>query len=120
MTNAIAVLNAGSSSLKFSLFVERVDDFDLVARGQVEALYTAPRFAARDGAGRTLSEKAWGEGDALGHDGALDHLIAFLQSEFVQYRLVGVGHRVVHGGAEFTQPVRLDAAVVAALEKYIP
>lgn len=120
MTDAIAVLNAGSSSLKFSLFVERVDDFDLVARGQVEALYTAPRFAARDGAGRTLSEKAWGEGDALGHDGALDHLIGFLQSEFGQYRLVGVGHRVVHGGAEFTQPVRLDAAIVAALEKYIP
>jgi acetate kinase len=120
MANAIAVLNAGSSSLKFSVFAERGKELNLIARGQAEGLYTAPRFVAKDGAGKLLGEKSWGEGAKLGHDGALDHMVAFLRAEFAEYRLVGVGHRVVHGGREYTHPVRLDATVLTALEKYIP
>src|SRR5512134_139311 len=120
MANAIAVLNAGSSSLKFSVFAERGKELNLIARGQAEGLYTAPRFVAKDGAGKLLGEKSWGEGAKLGHDGALDHMVAFLRAEFAEYRLVGVGHRVVHGGREYTHPVRLDATVLTALVKYIP
>ncbi len=120
MSDAIAVLNAGSSSLKFSVFAERGDEFDLVVRGQAEGLYTAPRFVAKDSAGKVLQEKAWGDGVKLGHDGALDHLVATLRTDFAEHRLVGVGHRVVHGGAQYTQPVRVDATILSALEKYIP
>jgi len=120
MTDAIAVLNAGSSSLKFSLFAERGAGLELTARGQAEGLHTAPRFVAKDGAGKVLGEKSWGEGVRLGHDGALEHLVAFLRAELADHRLVGVGHRVVHGGLEYAQPVRLDATILAALEKYIP
>ena len=120
MSDAIAVLNAGSSSLKFSVFVERGDGLDLIARGQAEGLSTAPRFVAKDGAGTLLDEKSWGEGTKLGHDGALDHLVSVLRARFAEHRLVGVGHRVVHGGSAYTHPVRVDAAVLAALEKYIP
>ena len=80
MADAIVVLNAGSSSLKFSAFVERGDEFDLIARGQAEGLSTAPRFVAKDGAGKVLNEKSWGAGVKLGHDGALDHLVAFLRA----------------------------------------
>jgi acetate kinase len=120
MPDCIAVLNAGSSSLKFSLFLERGEALELAARGQAEGLYTSPRFVASDGGGRTLAEKAWGEGGKLGHDGALDHLVAFLRAGLPEHRLVGIGHRVVHGGLEHTQPVRLDADIVKALEKYVP
>jgi acetate kinase len=120
MGDTIAVLNAGSSSLKFSVFAQRGAEPDLIARGQAEGLYTAPRFVARDGAGKVLDEKSWGEGIRLGHDGALDHLVAFLGARFAEHRLVGVGHRVVHGGLEYTLPVRVDAAILAALEKYVP
>jgi len=119
MVDAIAVLNAGSSSLKFSLFAERGAELGLTARGQAEGLYTAPRFVAKDGAGKVLGEKSWGDGVKLGHDGALDHLVAFMRAELAEHRLVGVGHRVVHGGLEYAQPVRLDATILAALEKYI-
>jgi acetate kinase len=118
--DAIAVLNAGSSSLKFSLFAERGDALELTARGQAEGLYTAPRFVAKDRDGTTLAEKSWGDGVKLGHDGALDHLVAFLRAELGEQRLVGVGHRVVHGGLEYSQPVRVDAKVLSALEKYVP
>jgi acetate kinase len=120
MADAIAVLNAGSSSLKFSVFAEHGTELELIARGQAEGLYTAPRFVAKDGAGKLLSEKSWGDDVKLGHDGALDHMVAVLRAEFADYRLVGIGHRVVHGGLEYTQPVRLDATIVAALEKYVP
>lgn len=120
VADAIAVLNAGSSSLKFSLFVESAQGITLAARGQAEGLYTSPRFAARDGAGATLEEKSWGEGVSLGHDGALDHLVAFLRERLTEHALVGVGHRVVHGGLEYAAPVRVDAAVIKALEKYVP
>ena len=120
MAEAIAVLNAGSSSFKFSLFVERGSDIAPVARGQAEGLYTSPRFVAKDGAGVVIDEKSWGDGVELGHAGALDHLVAFLRLRLAEHRLVGVGHRVVHGGLEYAAPVRVDASVLSALEKYIP
>jgi len=118
--DAIAVLNAGSSSIKFSVFAARGDALELTVRGQAEGLYTSPRFAAKDAAGAVIGEKSWGDGVRLGHDGALEHLVAFLRREGADHRLIGVGHRVVHGGLEYTQPVRLDPAVLAALEKYVP
>jgi acetate kinase len=118
--DAIAVLNAGSSSIKFSLFTATDGDLVLSARGQAEGLYTSPRFVAKDAAGRVLGEKTWSEGARIGHDGALDHLVAFLRTELAEHRLVAVGHRVVHGGLEFGEPVRVDATRLAALEKYIP
>jgi acetate kinase len=120
MGDAIAVLNAGSSSFKFSLFAEIRGKTEVVVRGQAEGLYTAPRFVAKDGSGKVLDEKSWGDGVKLGHDGALDHLVAFLRTRLAEHRLIGVGHRVVHGGLEYTKPVRVDAKVVTALEKYIP
>src|SRR3954452_3245558 len=120
MTDAIAVLNAGSSSFKFSLFSKNADGLALVARGQAEGLYTSPRFVAKDHCGAVINEKAWGDGISLGHGGALDHLVAFVRERLADHRLVGVGHRVVPGGVEYTKPVRIDAKVLVALEKYVP
>jgi acetate kinase len=120
MADAIAVLNAGSSSIKFSLFLARGADLELDVRGQIEGIYTAPHFVAKGPDGATRSEKSWGEGTKLGHDAALRHLIDFLKGELADDRLVGVGHRVVHGALDYREPVRLDAKVLATLEKFIP
>lgn len=120
MSDAIAVLNAGSSSIKFSLFALASEALEPTLRGQIEAIYSAPRFIARDGTGRTVDEKRWSEGTKLGHGGALDHLIAFVRTHMGGDRLVGIGHRVVHGGMDYTRPVRMDRAVLKALEKFIP
>jgi len=120
MGDAIGVLNAGSSSIKFSLFAEEAGRPTLVARGQAAGIYTSPRFVARDGNGESLDEKRWPAGAALGHDGALEYLMAFLRERLAHHRLIGVGHRVVHGGREYVKSVRVDGQVVAALEKYIP
>jgi acetate kinase len=120
MTAAIAVLNAGSSSVKFSVFVETGTELRLQARGQIEGLFNAPHFVAKGADGTVLAEKDWGQGARLGHDGALDHLVAFLRERGGGLSLTGVGHRVVHGGMEYSTPVRVDAQVLTALEKYNP
>ena len=114
MKDAILVLNAGSSSIKFSLFAER-----LVAGGQMEAIHAAPRFVARDAADKPLAEKRWEE--KLGHDGALAHIVDWLKASYgKEHRLAAVGHRVVHGGADYAAPVRVDAGVLAKLERFVP
>ena len=120
MADAIVVLNAGSSSIKFSLFLARGADLELDVRGQIEGIYTAPRFVAKGRDGATKSEKSWGEGTKLGHEASLRHLMDFLRQELADDRLVGVGHRVVHGALDYREPVRLDANVLAKLEKFIP
>jgi acetate kinase len=121
MTDTILVLNAGSSSIKFSLFADRGADLAGLANGQVEAIYNAPRFVAKDADGRTLGEHRWDAGQPLGHDGALAHILDWLRdAQPAGHRLAAVGHRVVHGGTEFGAPVRLDAAVVDRLQKFVP
>ncbi len=120
MADAILVINAGSSSIKFSVYVTGDDDVALHVRGQVEGLFTAPRFTAKNVAGTVVGERCWGEDVKMGHDGAIDYLAAFLRQEAGDLRLVGVGHRVVHGGPEHTRPVRLDREVLAGLERLVP
>ncbi len=120
MPTAIVVINAGSSSIKFSVFVEWGAELRLQVRGQIERLFTAPRFVAKGVDGAVVGEQAWGEGQRLGHDGALDFLLGFLRERSGGMNLAGVGHRVVHGGLEYAQPVRVDPRVLAALDKYVP
>ncbi len=120
MTEAILVLNAGSSSIKFSVFQGGSTDLDLALRGQIEGLYTNPHFIAKDAAGAVLREKSWTPGTSLGHAGAVLFLRDFLRELRGGLKLVGVGHRVVHGGVKYFQPARIDPKVLADLELIIP
>ena len=120
MADAIAVLNAGSSSIKFSLFAQAGDDLALKVRGQAEGIHTAPRFVAKSASGETISSHAWGEGTRLGHDGALEHIVSFVRDRLAGRRLAGIGHRVVHGGMTYAQPVRVDRAALDDLAQFIP
>jgi acetate kinase len=121
MDDAILVLNAGSSSIKFSLFADGADGLALVAGGQMAAIHTAPQFVARDASGGKVAEKRWPAQTKLGHEAALAHIVEWLKTTHGErHRLAAVGHRVVHGGAEHGAPVRVDAAMVAQLERLIP
>ena len=120
MADAIIVINAGSSSVKFSLFAVRDGDLVLDVGGQLEGIYTAPRFVAKDPSGRVVAERKWKQGTEFGHAGAVEHLRRFLREELQEHRLVGVGHRVVHGGLRYTAPVRVDARVLKDLERFNP
>src|SRR5215470_16772568 len=120
MAQAILVLNAGSSSLKFSVFLVGDAGLDPWLHGQVEALQTAPRFTAEDASGKSLPERTRKEPEALGHEAALSRIVDFLRERTGEHRLAAVGHRVVHGGVEFSEPTRVTSAVLQALEKLVP
>jgi acetate kinase len=120
MADAMLVLNAGSSSLKFSVFLDGEPPEPLL-RGQLEGLITEPRFLARDHANGVVGEKKWAAGTRLGHDGAIEFLFTWGRGGVLRgHRIVAAGHRVVHGGLKFTHPVRIGSEVLAALETFVP
>jgi acetate kinase len=114
------VLNSGSSSLKYAVFrTGGGSDWPLVARGNVEGIGTSPKMSARDGAGSPLKTPALPAGvrDA---SAALEHVFAWLRSNFGQGRIIGVGHRVVHGGPRYSGPALVTAEVLTELRRLVP
>jgi acetate kinase len=119
MTNAILTLNAGSSSLKFSLFEAAGGGLTRRADGGVTGIGDSPRFQARVG-GELVAERGAPDGGGQDHEAFLDEILRFAEAQLGDDRLAAVGHRIVHGGAEFTGPARLDADVMAKLEALSP
>ena len=120
MRDYALVLNAGSSSLKFCVFCRpEAEEWRLESRGQIEGIGTAPHIVARDAAGRKLVDRNL---DAVVRDGrdALQELAAWLKSVYGGARVVGVGHRVVHGGARYTHPTVVTPEVLIELRRLIP
>ncbi len=116
----VLVLNAGSSSLKFCVYLtSHSAAWRLAARGQIEGIGTSPRFSAKDGAGGTLDDRPLDEGV---HDArsALDALAVWLRAHFHGARVLGVGHRVVHGGARHASPVVVTGGVLDELRALVP
>src|SRR6478735_3199550 len=112
MADIILVLNAGSSSIKFRAYDALGKEPALLLKGQMEGLYTAPRFVAEDARGVRREERKWDQGEALGHQGAVVYIADFLRSHKEGHRLVAAGHRVVHGGMEFSQAVLVTPEVI--------
>ena len=120
MDDYALVLNAGSSSLKFCVFARAPRDaWRLEARGQIEGIGTAPRLSAKDGASGKLADERL---DGTVRDGrsALEALAGWLRSRYDRARLLGVGHRVVHGGARFAGPAVVTPAVLDELRSLVP
>ena len=119
MDEQVLVLNAGSSSVKFCVY-QRPESgaWGLAARGQVEGIGTSPRFSAKDGAGDILVDRPEaGAGDGRS---ALTALTAWLRSHYGGGRLLGVGHRVVHGGARYAGPTLVTPQVLEELRELVP
>ncbi|MGC2629162.1 MAG: acetate/propionate family kinase [Rhodomicrobium sp.] len=120
MSGAILVVNAGSSSIKFSLFPgdERPMRQGLICEGECEGIGHTVHFTAKDGTGKVLIDEHLPEG--AGHEDSLAALLRWLERTFPQYPLMAAGHRVVHGGSFYTGPVRIDESVIAELRRLIP
>jgi acetate kinase len=119
MDDFALVLNAGSSSLKFSVYRRPgASAWGLDARGQIDGIGTSPRFTAADGAGVRIADDRTVSG-ADTH-AAFDALGTWLRARYGNARVLGVGHRVVHGGAKYARPTIITPDVLADLRALVP
>ena len=119
MPDAVLVLNAGSSSLKVSLFeLAGGDALRLALHGEVERIGSAPHFHARDMAGHVLADQDWDA--ALGFEPLMAGVLDWIEAHLGDDTLVAVGHRVVHGGPEHDRPERVTPALLDILATLTP
>jgi acetate kinase len=117
----IAVINAGSSSIRFTLFTALPGaPFGRVADGAIEGVGTAPAFHARDERGARLAEHRWPAGARRSHEDLLTYLIDWIEARVGPASLMAAGHRVVFGGATHQAAVRIEPRVLAQLETLVP
>jgi len=118
MNDFALVLNAGSSSLKFCVFQRPANEgWRLEARGQIEGIGTNPRLSVKDANNERLADEELSVRD--GRE-AVDALAAWLRSKYGGSRVLGVGHRVVHGGTKFQGPTIVTPEVLQQLREFIP
>ena len=115
----ILIANAGSSSVKFQVFaVEGEGGLTRQLKGQVDGIGTRPRLRATGPDRAILVDRTY-ESDAIRDvPAALATAGAWLREE-LRIEPVAVGHRVVHGGPDYSRPILIDADVISHLEKYV-
>ena len=118
--DVVLVLNAGSSSLKFAMYASAgALAWQAVARGQIEGIGTTPRMSAKAADGSLLPVPGLASSVVDGR-AALAFLVEWLNEAFAGARIVGVGHRVVHGGPDHSRPVVVTPAILDELRKLEP
>jgi acetate kinase len=119
MSDAVLVLNSGSSSIKFAVFELSAAEPALICKGLLDEHEAAPRLTVTDAHGKALFEKRRNADDKDGN-GLFADILQWLDRELAGRTLSAVGHRVVHGGRDFTDPVEITEARIAALEALTP
>ncbi len=121
MTDAILVLNAGSSSLKFAVYTDAGVALDTHLRGKISGIGTRPVFGAKDAAGSALSGDGFGAiSPTTGLDDLIPKLLDWLKSHRGGVTIKAVGHRVVHGGLHHTGPALVTNPLLADLDALVP
>jgi acetate kinase len=120
MSETILVVNAGSSSIKFQLFsVGAGDELQRRLKGQIEGIGVHAHLFAKGTDGKTLVDKSWPPAEVGDVPAALAKVVEFLRAE-IGTMPIAVGHRVVHGGPDYSAPILIDEAVVERLEAFSP
>jgi acetate kinase len=119
MREPILVINAGSSSIKFSVFETTAERGLLAgAHGQVEGIGTSPHLDVADVQGKKLANEAVGAGD---HEAAIAAIHEWFAAHVgSEAGFSGIGHRIVHGGLVYSEPVLIDDRILSDLAALIP
>jgi acetate kinase len=120
VSETILVVNAGSSSIKFQLFsVDGGDQLERRLKGQIEGIGVHPHLVAKGVGGEVLTDQAWSGAEVPDVPAALGNVVEFLRAEIGTLPMA-VGHRVVHGGPDYSEPILIDDAVVERLQAFAP
>jgi acetate kinase len=118
--DAILVVNAGSSSVKFQIFGVALGNVpQRLLKGQLDGIGTRPRLRAEASNGVQLIDQSYTPEKVADVPAAMAVTGDWLR-ETQTVKLVAVGHRVVHGGPDYDRPVAVDANVLSRLERYSP
>lgn len=123
MTQALLVINSGSSSVKFAAYDAPADTaLARSANGRIEGIGNAPRLLAWGPDGEALEDRAitLSTDPVGGPEDAFKQLLDWLAQHTQGRSLLAVGHRVVHGGEKFTRSVRVTPDILAQLDGFIP
>ena len=116
---AVLVVNAGSSSVKFQVFdTAQAGNLRRLIKGQMDGIGTRPRLRAVAADERALIDQYYAEKEVADVPAAL-HAAGKWLRESQKLEPVAVGHRVVHGGPDYDRPVRVNQEVLAHLERYV-
>jgi acetate kinase len=113
MSECIAVINTGSSSIKFALY-DVATPQALLFRGQIEKIGVAPQLHVANVKREPIAERRWPT-NGFDHRTATEEILKTAVELMNGARVAGIGHRVVHGGMNYAAPVRIDAETLAAL-----
>jgi acetate kinase len=119
MSDAVLVLNSGSSSIKFGLFDISRTGPDLLCKGQLDEHDAQPRLTVTDASGDKLFEKRRAAADRDG-GALLGDILDWIADYLAGGALRAVGHRVVHGGRDFVGPVEITDQTIEALDALTP
>jgi acetate kinase len=119
LPQVILTLNAGSSSIKFAAFRSDGGGLQLAASGQIEGLGANAEGRVKDAAGN-VEALPFEEGAHADHNAAMGAILAWLRKAGFGDSVVAVGHRIVHGGPNLIDPVRVDEAAIETLKRLIP
>ncbi|CAN7569560.1 acetate/propionate family kinase [Mesorhizobium sp. LjRoot246] len=118
MRQSILALNAGSSSVKFALYdLASPQDLQLVSRGTLD-LGDVPTLRAKAADGAMQCDRRLAADKP--RDAAIGEMLNWVQGEMGERNLLCAGHRIVHGGSEFIEPVRLTPATIEAIDRLTP
>ncbi|MFT9296070.1 MAG: acetate/propionate family kinase [Acetobacter orientalis] len=117
MHDGVVVFNSGSSSLKFRIYDKAASQqATVLVKGEIEHTPNGARFCAQNHDGTVLAQEDWPQTGL----GIYDQLFQWLEHFTPKGRVVAVGHRIVHGGADFLKPVKITPDVLDKLERLTP
>ncbi len=120
MREGILVINAGSSSIKFSLYITNEKGEPVLEnKGLVDGIYVAPTFVAKKPDGTVLETKEWSD-PHTSREELMRTVLDWMQANMNGATLKVAGHRVVHGGTAYGAPVVVNSQVLGELEALAP
>src|SRR5512135_1945199 len=119
MTRVVLVLNTGSSSVKFSVFSVGDGGLHRLSRGKFEEIGTAPRFSTTV-EGEASADAHFSAEEVATQEDAVHRIFDWLEVHGTGLEIMAVGHRVVHGGPVYTEPVVVDERVLEVLTGFEP
>ena len=122
MSQALLVINSGSSSVKFAAYdVDPGATLTRIANGRIEGIGGSPRLLVWGQDGELLEDRriSVSADPVIGPEEAFKQLFDWLERHAAGRTLLAVGHRVVHGGALFARPARVTPDMLAQLHGFI-